>query len=66
MSLTNVLINKINRHIRQNLSQYKKMMKSQNHLTQNILVQENDWSKNNHKIILKKKLHNFNFLAIKY
>lgn len=48
-------INKINRHIRQNLSQYKKMMKSQNHLTQNILVQENDWSKNNHKIILKKK-----------
>lgn len=42
------------------------MMKSQNHLTQNILVQENDWSKNNHKIILKKKIHNFNFLAIKY
>lgn len=32
----------------------RKMMKSQNHLTQNILVQENDWSKNNHKIILKK------------
>lgn len=30
------------------------MMKSQNHFTQNILVQENDWSKNNHKIILKK------------
>lgn len=44
----------------------RKMMKSQNPLTQNILVQENDWSKNNHKIILKKKLHNFNFLAIKY
>lgn len=42
------------------------MMKSQNHLTQNILVQENDWSKNNQKIILKTKLHNFNFLAIKY
>lgn len=52
--------------MRQNLSQYKKMMKSLNHLTQNILVQENDWSKNNHKIILKTKLHNFNFLAIKY
>lgn len=61
-----LLIKSTDIDVRQNLSQYKKMMKSQNHLTQNILVQENDWSKNNHKIILKKKLHNFNFLAIKY
>lgn len=61
-----LLIKSTDRHTRQNLSQYKKMMKSQNHLTQNIFVQENDWSKNNHKIILKTKLHNFNFLAIKY
>lgn len=61
-----LLIKSTDIDVRQNLSQYKKMMKSQNHLTQNILVQENDWSKNDHKIILKKKLHNFNFLAIKY